>query len=250
MKIIFNYFVIVLLCASVISCKKDNYDPPASYLTGRVVYKGEALGLEYNQVNYQLYQFGFGRIGAIGVIRDPGDANRTITLTTTFAQDGSYSSLLYDGEYKMTMPPGQGPFMWRQTAGGKADTVSITMNGSQTLDVEVTPYYMIRTPQIAKGGTGITASFKAEKIITDAANGKNIERAFLYINKTQFVSGADNIARTELAGSAITDPNNITMSVAVPNISPTQDYVYARIGLKIASVEDLIFSPLVRIVYK
>jgi len=253
MNMRYHYVIILMLCASVISCKKDNYDPPSSYLTGRVMYKGEALGLEYIQVPYQLYQFGFGKIGAIGVIKDPGfpnDPNRTITLTTTFAQDGSYSALLYDGEYKLTIAPSQGPFMWKQLAGGKADTISITMKGSQTLDIEVTPYYMIRTAQIAKGGAGVTASCKVEKIITDAANAKNIERVSLYINKTQFVSGVDNIAKTDLAGSAITDPNNITMSVAVPNISPTQDYVYARIGLKIAGVEDLIFSPLTKIVYK
>ncbi len=234
MKIRFYQLLIVIVCASVLSCKKDNYKPPSSLFSGRLVYKGEAINVEHDRVPFEMYEYGFGKVGPI---------NGAIT------QDGKFSHMLFDGDYKFVVRPGQGPFLWPQS-GGKADSIGVTVRGSMNMDIEVNPYYMIRTPQIAKGGTGITASFRAEKIITDVANGKNIERVYLYINKTQFVSGTNNIANTELAASAITDPNNITISVAVPNISPTQDYVYARIGLKIAGVEDLIFSPLVRIVYK
>jgi len=214
-----------------LSCKKDNYDAPSSKLSGRLVYKGEAVNVEYDRVPFEMYEYGFGKVGPI---------NGSIT------QDGMYNHLLFDGDYKFVIRPGQGPFLWPQTS-GKADSINIGVKGSTILDIEVTPYYMIRTPQIAKGGTGITASCKAEKIITDAINGKNIERVSLYINKTQFVSGTDNIAKTDLAGSAITDPNNINMSVTVPTISPTQTYVFARIGLKVAEVEDMIFSPLTKI---
>lgn len=233
MKIRFHYIIIVLLCVSIISCKKDNYDPPSSQLSGRLVYKGEAINVEYDRVPFEMYEYGFGKVGPI---------NGSIT------QDGKYSHLLFDGNYKFVIRPGQGPFLWPQT-GGKADSISITVKGSQILDIEVMPYFMIRTPLIVKGGAGITATFKAEKIITDAINGKTIERVSLYINKTQFVSGTDNIAKTDLAGAAITDPNNISLSVAVPKISPTQDYVFARIGLKVAGVEDMIFSPLTKITY-
>ena len=132
--------------------------------------------------------------------------------------------------------------MWKQTASGAPDSLAITLRGSQTLDLEVTPFYMIRNPQISASGGNVSATFKAEKIITDA-NARDIERVSLYINKTQFVSGGNNIAVTDMAGSSITDPNNITLSVAIPTITPTQNYVFARIGLKIAGVEDMIFSP-------
>jgi hypothetical protein len=37
--------------------------------------------------------------------------------------------------------------------------------------------------------------------------------------------------------------------VSVQAISPTQAYVFARIGLKIAGVEDRIFSPVEKITY-
>lgn len=235
MKIKFQYIVLITLCASLaFSCKKDNYTAPSSTLNGRLVYKGDSLGLERDQVPFELYQSGFGKVGAIG---------------SSFAQNGTYSQLLFDGNYKLIIPNGQGPFLWKQTVTGVPDSLAISLSGNQTLDLEVTPYYMIRTPQITPvaADTSVTATFKLEKIITDTVNGKNIDRVSLYINKTQFVSGGDNIKGTDLAGSAITDLNNISLNVKVPAIVPAQNYVFARIGVKIAGVEDMIFSPLQKI---
>lgn len=233
MKIRFHYIVLITLIVGVISCKKDNYTPPSSTLQGRLVYKGDSIGVERDQVPYELYQSGFGKVGPIA---------------STFAQNGTYSQLLFDGEYKFIIPNGQGPFMWKQTTPGVPDSLPITLRGSQNLDIEVTPYYMVRTPQFSPSAADsmVKATFKVEKIITDA-NAKDIERVSLYINRTQFVSGGDNIAITDMAGADITDPNNISLSVKVPVIVPTQNYVFARIGLKIAGVEDMIFSPVQRI---
>jgi len=235
MKINLNYMLLIAFCAVAVSCKKDNYNAPSSTLSGKLVYKGEVIGVENNQVPFELYQYGFGKVGAIG---------------SSFAQEGTYSALLFDGDYKLIIPNGQGPFRWKYLASGAPDSTAITMKGNQTLDLEVTPYYMIRTPQITGGAGKVNATFKAEKIITDA-NAKNIEKVNLYINKTQFVSGNNdqNIANTGIAGTAIVDMNNITMSVTVPTFVPTQNYVFGRIGVKIAGVEDLIFSPVVKITF-
>lgn len=230
-------YLIVMLTAvgsMLLSCKKDNFKAPASTLNGKVVYKGEAIGVEFNQVPFQLYQFGFGKVGAID---------------GTFAPDGTYSTLLFDGDYKFIIPNGQGPFLWKKTAAGNPDTLNIALRGSQSLDIEVTPYYMIRTPQLAASGGKVNATFKAEKIITDPALAKDIESVTLYINKTQFVSGANNIAAATLNGAAITDPNNIALSVTIPAITPAQNYVFARVAIKIAGVEDRIFSPLQKLTY-
>lgn len=216
------------------SCKKDNYEPPKSYLTGRLMYQGQPIEVERNQVGYQLYQFGFGRVGAIGGI---------------FSQDGSYSSLLFDGEYKLIIPNGQGPFLWKKTATGDPDSISVVMNGSQTLDLEVTPYYMVRNANISSSsGRTVTAAFSLEKIITDA-NAKDIETVFLYVNKTQFVSGGNQEASTSKAGADIADMNSISLSVTVPDFVPTQNYVFARVGVKISGVEDMLFSPLVKVTF-
>lgn len=96
---------------------------------------------------------------------------------------------------------------------------------------------------MAAAGGKVTATFKAEKIIT-GVDAKDIESVTLYINKTQFVSGGTNIGTADMNGSAITNPGNISLNVTIPSISPTQNYVFARIGLKIVGVEDRIFSPI------
>jgi hypothetical protein len=229
MKILSYFSLIIFLIATNACSKKDNYSPPQSQLTGALMYKGDSIYLEYNRVPYQLYQFGFGKIGPV---------------EQTFTQSGVLSSLLFDGNYKFLVPNGQGPFLWPKTAAGGPDSLDITLNGSQTLNIEVTPYYMVRNTQISASGGNIVATCKAEKIITDV-NAKDIESVTLYISKSQFVSGANNIANASKSGADITDPNNISLSVAVPSLS--QSYVYARVGIKLAGVEDMIFSPLVQV---
>ncbi|HEY4290310.1 MAG TPA: DUF3823 domain-containing protein [Puia sp.] len=219
-----------LLLVAIAACKKDNYKEPSAQLSGQLQYKGEVINVERNQVPFQLYQYGFGKVGAIN---------------GSFAQDGTYGALLFNGSYKFLIPSGQGPFLWKELAPGVPDSMAVTMNGKQTLNIEVMPYYMIRNTQISAAGGKVTATFKADKIIQDA-NAKDIERVSLYINSGQFV-GTDNIAAMDMAGAAITDPANISLQVTIPGITPTQNYVYARVGLKIANVEDMIFSPLMKV---
>ena len=231
MKIKFHYIFIITVSAAVFSCKKDNYTAPSSTLQGRLVYKGDSIGVERDQVPFELYQYGFGKVGAIA---------------SSFSQNGTYSALLFDGDYKLIIPNGQGPFIWKQLPSGAPDSLAITLRGNQTLDLEVTPFYMIRNPQISGTAGSVTATCKVEKIVTDA-NAKDVERVSLYINRTQFVSGGDNIATFDMPGTDITDPNNINLSVAVPPLVPAQNYDFARIGLKIAGVEDMIFSPVQKI---
>jgi hypothetical protein len=230
---IFKYSLsVAFLLALLSSCKKDNYDAPSSKLTGRFLYNGEVIPVEYNRVPYELYQYGFGKVGPInGVI----------------APEGTYSQLLFDGEYKFVIRAGQGPFLWGNT-GGKPDTLTIQVKGNTTYDINVTPYYMIRTPNLSKTGTSVTGTFKIEKIIT-GVDAKNIERAALFVNKTIFVGVDNNIARTDVLGANIADPNNVSLNVNVPTISPSQNYVFARIGVKAAGVEDWIFTPVQKITF-
>ncbi|WP_316828113.1 DUF3823 domain-containing protein [Pedobacter miscanthi] len=224
--LIASIFGIALLISS--CTKLDNYDPPSAKLSGHLVYKGETLGVEYNAVPYQIYQDGFGKTGPI---------------SATFAPDGSYSTLLFDGNYKLLIPNNQGPFRWRFTPTGNPDTLAIAIKGDQVLDLEVTPYYMIRTPQLTVSEGKVSGTFKLEKIITDA-NAKTIESVAIYINKGQFVSnnGNERIAMTSINGSAVTDLNNISLSVLIPAMVPAQNSVYARVGVKITGVEDRLYS--------
>jgi hypothetical protein len=233
MKIRFHYILFIALCTVILSCKKDNYEEPAATLSGRIVYKGEPLNFEYNRVNYELYQPGFGKTGPIGSV---------------FTPEGGFSHVLFDGNYKLVVPSGQGPFVWKQTGAGKPDSIAITLKGNTTLDIEVMPYFMIRTPQLSFAGGKVTGTCKLEKIVTDG-NAKNIERVTLYISKLQFADSQTNVATVNLAGSAITDINNVSLSVTVPTLIPTQNYVYARIGVKFSGVDDMIFAPTKKITF-
>lgn len=231
----FRYLYVLAFASAIFSCKKDNYAEPGSLLSGRLVYQGDSIGLEKNAVHFQIYQYGFGKVGPV-------------STDETFAQNGSYSAILFDGDYKVIVPNGEGPFIWKKTAAGDPDSVSVTVKGNQTVDLEVTPYYMIRSPQITAVGTdSINATCMTDKIITDSINAKDIEYVALYVNKTQFVAGSTSIASYTVPGSAITNMNNTLLGVHIPALVPAQSYLFARIGLKIANVEDLIFSPLQKI---
>jgi hypothetical protein len=225
------YFVVVLALFAGVGCKKDNYSEPSLTLTGHLLYNTDTIYVERNQVPFQIYQYGFGKVGPI---------------SSSFDQSGTLSAVLSAGNYKIIVPNGQGPFMWKQTTAGDPDTVNVALKSNQSVNLPVTPYYMIRNASISGAGGKVTATCKLEKIITDG-NAKNIERVSLYINKDQFVSGGDNIAGQDIPAASITDINNISLSVTVPAMTPTQNYVYARIGLKIAGLEDMIFSPLQKI---
>lgn len=227
--------VLIIVCSFFIACEKDNYEAPSSFFEGTIQYNGEPIHVEFGQVAFELWQSGFGKSGAIHVAVN---------------QDGSFSSLLFDGEYKMVFSNNQGPFLWKRNAAGTPDTIAIQIKGNKKMDIEVIPYYMIRNAQMTLTGKKLTATCKLEKVTTDM-NARNIERVSLYVNKTQFVSGngTQHIARKDLGSGAIADINHVILDVDIPDIIPTQNYVFARIGLKIAGVEDMIFSPLQKITY-
>ena len=231
MKMKFHALFFITAIAFFSSCKEDNYDEPKALLSGKVVYKGEPIGVEYNQVRLQLWQPGWGKLAPIDV---------------EVAQDASYSAMLFNGNYKMVFPVGQGPFMTIVKDGAAKDILFVEVNGDKQLDVEVLPFYMIRTPKFSASERKVTGSLSLEKVITDA-NAKKIERVSLYVNKTDFVSGANNIVVTDMDGATIKDLNAVNLTAVIPDFMPTQNYVFARIGVKIAGVEDLLFSPIVKV---
>ena len=223
--------ILGILSSFLYSCGLDNYDAPGSVLEGRLVYNGEPINVSYNDVTFQLWEPGWQKKAEINVAVD---------------QDGSYSALLFNANYKLIIPSNQGPFRSKPNAESASDTILVNLSGNKVLDIEVEPYYMIRNPLFTVAGRVVTGTFKADKIIT-GVNAKNIEEVAIYVNKTMFVDFRSNVAATTLAGSAITDLNSISLSTSVPTLVPTQTYVFVRIGLKIQGIEDLIFSPIVKV---
>lgn len=218
-----------LLCILACSCAYDNYPAPQSALTGRIVYKGDPINVEYNNVTFELWEPGW---------------QKRIPITVTVAQDGSYSALLFDADYKLVFQPGQGPFRTIRRD-NNSDTLNVGVRGSQTLDIDVLPYYMVRTPTFSVSGGSVSASCRLEKITTDA-NARAIERVSLYVSKTQFVDGRTSLSAVDLKGSDIRDLNAVSLKTTFPAITG-QGYAYARIGVKIEGVEDMIYSPVQKV---
>lgn len=219
------------IAASLASCSYDNYDEPSFQLDGRIVYQGEPIGVSYNDVYIELWESGWQRLGNIGVAVD---------------QDGSFSSLLFKGDYKMIIPNNQGPFKKITNEQSGNDTIPVNLTGSRTMDIEVMPYYMIRNSSINGGTNKVTATFDLEQIITNS-DAKNVQEVSLYVSKTAFVDNRTSIATSNVGGGDLEDLTSISLEVTVPDRVPTQNYGYARIGVKLEGVEDRIFSQIVKV---
>ena len=221
----------LLTLSLLLGCEKDNFDAPNAQLTGRLLYQGEPIYLEYDRVNYELYQDGFGKFGPIG---------------STFTPEGEFSHLLFNGEYKMVIPLGQGPFVDMRNDAGAPDTLLIDLRGSQSLAIEVTPYWMVRNTILSAGEGRVAATFSLEQIAT-GEEARDIESATLYVSKTAFANPQTNVATAGIGGGDIADMNSISLSVDIPELQPVQNYVFASVGVKFAGVDDLIFSPTERL---
>ena len=219
------------IAASLVSCKYDNYDEPSFQLDGRITYQGEPIGVSYNDVYIELWESGWQRLGNIVVAVD---------------QDGSYSSLLFKGDYKMIIPNNQGPFRKITNDQSGNDTIPVNLTGSLAMDIEVMPYYMIRNATIVAGRNNVTATFDLDQIIT-GVDAKNVQEVSLYVSKTAFVDNRTSIATANRGGGDLESLSSIALEVTVPERVPTQDYAYARVGVKIDGVEDRIFSEIVKV---
>lgn len=234
MRIKFQYVAFSLAgILSLVSCKYDNYSPPSSKFSGAIMYKDDSINVSYNNVNFQLWQSGFGKLTPINVSVD---------------QNGSFSALLFNGDYKLVFPAGQGPFETLINAKTNSDTIPVHIEGNTNLDIQVLPYYIILNPQFSVSDSTVTATCKVEKIINDST-AQDIQNISLYLSKTFFDDSRTSISTATVKGSNIIDLNNISLSTRIPAMIPTQHYIFARIGLQINNVEDMIYSPVIKINY-
>ncbi|MFI2743815.1 DUF3823 domain-containing protein [Zhouia sp. PK063] len=233
MKTIY-YIAFIALAGIVSSCGIDNFDGPETYLSGNVVYQGEPIQVANGEVRFQLWQPGYGNPGAIDV---------------NIKQDGSYSSLLFDGDYKLIFTGNDGPFKPYYNSQSDNDTVYFTLKGDKKMDIEVTPYYLIKNAQFSTDGNMVTANCNIDQIIT-GTDSRNVERVTLYLNTTEFVSDRSNSqynGNIAHADGDFSNLSNISISVDVPTTVPSRNYIYARIGIKIQGIDDMIFSPVEKI---
>jgi hypothetical protein len=213
-------------------CTFDNFTPPQSTLTGKVVYNGNAVGVRSGATQLELWQYGYKLRSKIAV---------------QIAQDGTYTSLLFDGNYKLVRLAGA---PWSN----QTDSIDVTVKGSTSVDVPVTPYYTItgETFTFTKNDSTMTATCMVNKVGTPA-----ITSLTLYVGVTTIIDANNNLQSTTLASGSLTDLTTTkTVKVKLANVSPAflyknsyapRGYVYVRLGVLSAGSSERFYTQVQKI---
>ena len=204
-------------------CKEDNFEPPKSTLTGRVVYQNTPVGVRTNGVQLELWQKGFQLFSKIPVY---------------VGQDGTFAASLFDGDYKLVRLRGNGPWV------DNTDTIDVQVRGSVTIDVPVQPYFTINNEKLLKSGTALTATCKVDQVSASRA----IERVTVYVGTTQYVDANNNVGSVSVPTAALADlTKELSVNYPLPAAVSTRAYFYARIGVKTTGVAELLYTPVQKI---
>lgn len=224
-NIIILYSLLFLFCG----CEKDNYPEPETWLTGRLVYKGEPFYMDgyYNNTDkpddvIQFFQDGYGKYGGGWGFR--------------VKEDGTLSALLFKGDYKLVVRDGTYPFEWTgwpKTADNKLDTMRISINKNTVLpDIEVTPYFEINDVEVS-GGADIKASFTLREVLPEA--GAKAEQVFLYVGPSQLITSSPKFIHVDSDNPGIGQPISMQMPLSQYREGYTNNfrtYCYVRIAVK------------------
>jgi len=214
----------------------DNYDAPTSLLSGTLLFEGQPVPVRSGGVELELWEPGW-------------ELNQKIPVYV--AQNGTFSAMLFDGDYRLNTIANNGPWV------NRTDTITIQVRGNTQVDIPVRPYYVIRNPQVTydrntgAGGT-VNATFQIETI----DGSRQLEWAAIYVATTSLVDRTNRVVQLERPRAQL--PTNwatapVTLSVALPaNIRDTpspvpRERVYVRLGIKSVGLAEMYFSPLIEL---
>lgn len=198
--------------ATFAACGLDSYDEPDAQLTGRVIDRnGNPVGVmgSREQVTLQLWQ--------------PSYPLNADAINVNVSQDGSFSAMVFDGDYVLKMRNNTGPWV------NSPDSVVISVRGNTAADFPVTPYYTLSSVTYALNGATLTSTFT----ITEATAGRSIDEVALIVNKTRFVGFDSEVQVKREAGNASAGSQTLTMDVGD---LAEHHKLYARVGLRISGV--------------
>lgn len=204
------------------SCEVDNMDAPDCHIHGVMTYHGMPIGiratgtgnLSNSSVSLELWQSGFGKETAQNV---------------NVAQDGSFSTYIYSGEFRLVTKPGVGP--WE-----KADTVRFTAKGGEMeINYEVVPYFTISDVNYQYNATDSTlnATFNITKIVEDA----NIKSVGLLVNNTLFVDLSYNKSSITNTGN----PGEVILTLNCKSLVDCKS-LFARVFVRSDKSNEAVYS--------
>lgn len=217
---------IFLIIFSLASCKYDNYMSPEIEFSGRLLYNGQPFlfdGRPDGDLSkiVQFTQYDFGKSG------NP--------ITAHVKEDGSFKQLLFPGAYHITMRNTPYPFIfedWPRNAGNQYDTIHMNINGPQTMDVKVIPYFEVADITHKISGTDLVINFRINKI----RDGARLMNARAFANTAELVnSGVRMSAVKSLNGVDISQLVEIKLSLIDYRnkfINNLRDYLFYRVALE------------------
>ena len=199
-----------------ISCDKDNLEPPSFKFTGRVMAAGEPAGVRASGITFELWQKGYSPVARIPVL---------------VGADGTFSALLYKGQYKMVGARGNGPWI------DPVDSIDVQIDGDKVMDFTVDPFFVIRDVSFQKNGATVTATCTVQSVNKT----RTLEAVRLYLWPNLVIDQNNNSVIAAAANPVdITKP--VTITATIPASLANENYIFARLGVKTTGVAELIYS--------
>lgn len=210
-------YILTILSLSMLlfyNCAKDNYDEPESELTGKVIYKGEAVGVRQTDgaVQMQLYQDGYELYTSIPVY---------------ITQEGTFSAKLFNGTYKLVTRSLNGPWV------NDRDTVIVKVNGRTTVEYPVDLYYSLSNVKFDIVGDSLVSTFT----VSQESGSQTIDYISLLVNKTKFVDVGTKVGEAKAANNTLGQKR-----IALKISNSSEKFLFARIALKMKEVDEAVYS--------
>ena len=209
------------------ACEYDNFDEPKSVLTGRVVYNGVPVGVRTNGTQLELWQSGFQLFEKIPVY---------------IAQDGTFSAVLFDGNYKLVRLSGA---PWEN----QTDTINVQVKGNTVIDVDVKPYFTVSNASYSKSGNTLTANFQVSKISENA----QLDNVKVYLGKSVLTDQNKSEASVDVDLSEyvpVTGNVNMTQAIEIPSSLAGYPYIFSRVGVKSSQSNEYYYTQVEKIELK
>lgn len=219
-----------LICFSFIvllsACEKDNLKEPTSIISGNVTFGGQPIGVRSGGVQFEIWQ--------------PGYAFFT-KVPLNVAQDGSFKATLHDGDYKLVRLPNAGPWA------NNTDTINVSLKGSASIDIPVEPYFVIKNASFTRNGIDVTATFTVEK---NGTHTRTFELARLFLGRYYLLDAGTNASAANRNAVNVVLGQPVTVTLAIPASIASDDFIFARVGVKTRDIGEYLYTASTKIQLK
>ncbi len=235
----------LIMLSALASCEYDNYDAPSHEYKGALLCDGKPFQYDANRSLFRFYQKGFGK-------EDSGTA-------LSVSNDGTFSQLLFDDTYKLTLVnqtlPFEMPDFPSKGAGLGYDSIAYRITGNIVQNFEVHPYYKISglSAALSENGRNIVATFNVEKMTNTEKEAPALKSAKLYLSTSRIVDSGTNCMRSVNVSSSENGGYEVSIPLAYYRdkkyyVNNFRTYAFYRVALELDGIPDYyLFSEIKKI---